>query len=206
MATPIEANRPPNASLCCWLTPASSTSTPTGMLPSASSASIVDWTDADTAPVSSLRISAVIRAAGAWSMRVMLPWTSACSTVATCSSGTLVDGPDRQLTQLLDRRRNLRVDLHDEVDRLSRFEGDLGDGLGDERVADLVRHLGGGQPDGDGLRRVDRDLDLGRGLDQVALEVGERRVVFERGQDGGRRGRHLLAVLRADDDRSARWR
>ena len=53
-------------------------------------------TAADTAPVSSLVISAVIDAAGAWSMRVMLPWTSACSTEATSPSGTLVDGPDRQ--------------------------------------------------------------------------------------------------------------
>ncbi len=30
---------------------------------------------------------------GDWSMRVMLPWTSACSTVATWSSGTLVTVP-----------------------------------------------------------------------------------------------------------------
>ena len=92
------------------------------MVPSASSASIVAWTDADTAPVSSLRISAVIRAAGAWSMRVMLPWTSTCSTVATCSSGTLVDGADRELAELLDGGRDLRVDLDDEVDRLARLE------------------------------------------------------------------------------------
>ena len=35
----------------------------------------------------------MIRAAGAWSMRVMLPWTSACSTVATSSSGTLATVP-----------------------------------------------------------------------------------------------------------------
>ncbi len=125
-------------------------------------------------------------------MRVMLPWTSACSTVATCSSGTLATVPTGQLAEFLDGGRDLRVDLHDEVDRLSRLEGDLGDGLGDQRVADLVRHLGGGQPDGDGLGRIDRDLDLGRGLDQVALEVGERRVVFERGEDGSGRGRDLL--------------
>jgi hypothetical protein len=62
MATPIEANRPPNASLCCWLTPASSAVVPAGKAPDAASESSSVWTDFETAPVSTLVISAVIEA------------------------------------------------------------------------------------------------------------------------------------------------
>ena len=43
--------------------------------------------------MSSLVISAVIDDAGFWSMRVMLPWTSTCSTAAICPSGTLATVP-----------------------------------------------------------------------------------------------------------------
>ena len=63
--------------------------TPAGIAPAASRASISAWTDCDTAPVSSLVISPLIVAAGASSTRVMLPWTSACTTVATSASGTV---------------------------------------------------------------------------------------------------------------------
>ena len=41
-------------------------------------------------------------------------------------------------------------------------------------------HLGGRHADGDGLVRVDGDLDLGGGLDEVALEVDDVGLVLER--------------------------
>ena len=43
--------------------------------------------------MSSLVISAVTEAAGCWSIRVMLPWTATCSTVAMVASGTFVTVP-----------------------------------------------------------------------------------------------------------------
>ena len=60
---------------------------------------VLGWTPLETAPVSSLVISAVIVAAGDWSIRVMLPWTSACSTSAIVPSATLVGRPHGQLAE-----------------------------------------------------------------------------------------------------------
>ena len=142
-------------------------------------------------------ISAVTDAAGAWSMRVMLPWTSACSTVATCSSGTLVTVPTGSWRSSSTEVVASGSTWTTRSIGLARFEGDLGDGLGDERGADLVGDLGGGEADGDRLGRVDGDLDLGRGLDQVALEVGQVGVVLERGDDGRGRGRRRAPGPRA---------
>ena len=66
-------------------------------------ASICDWTDFETAPVSLLVISALIDAAGDSLIRVMLPWTSACSTVATWPSGTVLTVPTgRALSSSMD--------------------------------------------------------------------------------------------------------
>ena len=93
IATPIEVNRPPNASFCCWVTPASRTSTVDGIWPAVTRPSISVWTAALTAPVLASAMSAVIDAAGEPSMRVIEPWASACSTVAISPSGTLATVP-----------------------------------------------------------------------------------------------------------------
>ena len=172
MATAIEANSPPNASACCWLTPASSTVTPAGIVPTASSASISAWTDCDTAPVSSLVISPLIVAAGASLTRVMLPWTSVCTTVATSASGTVRTVPTGRAS-----RSSTEVVAAGSTWTMSAI------GLPGSKVtvvavvatrADRPRpRPGRGDPDGDGLVRVDGDLDLGRGLDEVALEVDD---------------------------------
>ena len=97
----------------------------------------------------------------------------------------------------------VRVHLDDEGDGLAGLERDGRGGRRDERRADLGRDLGRGQPDRDGLVRVDRDLDLGRGLDEVALEVDDAGRVLERGQDGDRGLLDLDRVRAADDDRRA---
>ena len=74
------------------------------------------WTLFDTAPVSLLVISAEIDEDGAWSMRVMLPWTSACSTVAICDSGTFATVPTGSAARASTDVTALGIDLDDDVD------------------------------------------------------------------------------------------
>ena len=63
MATAIETNRPPNASVICSVTPESLTVTPLS-LPSAFSWSMAFWISMETAPVSLLVGSAETVEAG----------------------------------------------------------------------------------------------------------------------------------------------
>ena len=175
MATAIEVNRPPKASFCCCGHAGElERRRRPGSAPSATSASIVCRTAIETAPVSSLVISAVIDADGRLvdpgdaALDVGLldgrdvaraaPWPP-CRPAARCRSSTeVVDSGSSWTTRSTGWPSS---------------NDDLGDGLRDERGADLAGHLCRGRADGERLVRIDRDLDLGRGLDQVALEVGE---------------------------------
>ena len=150
--------------------------------------------------MSSPAISAVIDAAGRSSIRVMLPWTSTCSTVGDRPERDDRDRPDRQRLERVDRVDRRRIELDDDLDRLAVGGLDAGRRLRDERRADLAGDLGGRQADGDRLVRVDRDLDLGRGLDQVALEVEEVGLVAERREDRRRRLVDVGGGLARDDD------
>ena len=96
------------------------------------------------------------------------------------------------------------VELDDDLDGLAVGRLDRRGRLGDERRADLAGDLGRGHPDRDGLVGIDRDLDLGRGLDEVALEVDEVGLVGERRQDrGGRLVDVGLGLAGHDDVESA---
>ena len=145
MATPIEANRPPNASVCCWLTPASST--------------------VDAGRDAAVGLERVDRRLDATPTRRRCPRSVISAVIAR--GRRLVDARDAALdVGLLDgrdraragpwprsrpaaagaRRRTSRPSgstCDDEVDRLA-----VGsrvtwvDGLGDQRAADLVRRPG----------------------------------------------------------------
>ena len=102
-ATPIDRNRLPNASVCCCATPASSTVTPAGMAPLASSASIGGLDRlGDARPASLVTMSPLMVAAGAPSTRVTVPCESTCSTSATAPRGACRTVPTGSC---LERRR-----------------------------------------------------------------------------------------------------
>ena len=123
--------------------------------------------------MSPLVISAVIVAEGDSSIRVIRLWTSACSTVAIAASGTLTAVPTGSAFSASTEVETAGVEPEHEVDRLGVAELDPADGRRRQRGPDLGADLGRRESDADRLVRVDPDLDLRRGLDEVARDVLE---------------------------------
>ena len=173
-----------------------------GSCPSATRASISDCTVWLTAPVSSSAISAVMDAAGASSMRVIVPWA------VDLLDGR--DGPERHLGHGPDRQRRggprRSARRPGRPGRTRRSPGRPRRGrsaspcVPDERRADVLRDLGRGEADHDRLVGVGRDLDLGRALGQVALEVEQLGVVGQGRDDRLVGGLDLVRVVARDDD------
>ena len=126
--------------------------------------------------MSPLVITALIVADGASSIRVIRLWTSAWSTSAIADERDL-DGRCRPAAPGgHPRSRGLRVDPEHEVDRVGVAELDAADGLRRQGGPDLGADLGRREPDADGPVRIDPDLDLRRGLDEVARDVRQARL------------------------------
>ena len=214
MATPIDRKRLPNASFICEVTPASSIVDAVRDLAGGHEASISCWTSRETAPVSSLAISAETVAAGAWSTRVMLPWAATSSTAAIVPSGTVTavpTGSSRSVSTLVTCRG---VDLDEERDgvRLAASSWTVVASWPTSAVRTSPGDLRRGEPGPDRLVGIHDDLDLGRALGEVGLEVEEVGVVGEGGHhlDGRpprrRRGcRELMTMLRPFEVKPAVW-
>ena len=134
------------------------------------------WTAIDVAPVSPLVITALIVADGASLIRVMRLWTSASSTSAIADSGTLTAEPTGSARSAsTESRASASI-------RKTRLTGSASPTwmrptvVGVSTAPDLGADLGRGEAHADRPVRIDPDLDLRRGLDEVARDVRETRT------------------------------
>ena len=139
-------------------------------------------------------------------MRVMLPWTSACSTVATCSSGTLLTVPTGSW-------RSSSTDVATSGSTCTtRSIGCPGSRVtwvtvwATSALRTSFATWAAVSPTAMALVGSTVIWISAVAWTRSLWRLASDRVVLERGEDGCGRGRHLLRVLRADDDRSARWR
>ena len=141
--------------------------------------------------MSSLAISAETVAAGAWSTRVMLPWAVDLVDRGDGPEGNGGGRPDRQRPKRLDARDLGRVDL--DVDRASgpapASSWTVVATWPTRAVRTSPATWAAVSPAPIALFGIDDDLDLGRALREVGLQVEEVGVVGEGGHHlvgGGR--------------------